>query len=119
MLKRKGARDFTRDPVVRRFLTLIAPLPLMKNIKEIYLFGSRCRDDWSPDSDYDILLVVSRKERKFIGRLYDAVMDVLLETGRLISLKVFTVSEFQRLKAIPTPFIQNVIREGVRLEARS
>jgi predicted nucleotidyltransferase len=116
MLKREGARDLHRDPVVKRFLVLISPL--MENIKEIYLFGSRCRDDWSPDSDYDVLLVVSRKERRWMSRLYDAVMDVLLDTGRLISLKVFTLSEFQRLKAIPTPFIHQVMKEGIRLEAR-
>ena len=104
------------DAIVERFLYLI--LPLGESIKEVYLFGSRCRDDWRPDSDYDFLIVVERKDREFISRLYDAVMDILLDTGRLISLKIFTSFEFNRLKSIPTPFIHNVIKEGIKLGPR-
>jgi hypothetical protein len=50
-----------------------------------------------------------------ISDLYDAVMEILLKTGRLISLKIFSVSEFDRLKSIPTPFMYNVVSEGIRL----
>lgn len=103
------------DTIIERFLSMISPLG--ENIKEIYLFGSRCRDDWRPDSDYDILIVVDRKDREFTSKLYDAVMDILLDTGRLISLKIFTASEFNRLKSIPTPFMYIVTKEGIRLGA--
>jgi predicted nucleotidyltransferase len=110
-----------KDPVIRRFLMLISRSkkngsPLSK-IKEIYLFGSRCRDDWRPDSDYDILIILKQRDRGLKSRLYDIVMDILLDTGRLISLKIFTESEFNRLKLIPTPFIENVLKEGIRLGA--
>lgn len=50
-----------------------------------------------------------------IDNFYNAVIDILLSTGRLISLKIFTASEFDRLKSIPTPFIQNVTTGGIRL----
>lgn len=63
------------DTIIEKFLEMLSPLK--ENIKEIYLFGSRCRDDWRPDSDYDILIVVGRKDREIISRLYDAVMDIL------------------------------------------
>lgn len=101
------------DEIIKKFLELI--LPFEKQIKEIYLFGSRCRDDWRPDSDYDILIVLETKDRVVIDGLYDAVMDVLLATGKLISLKIFTISEFNRLKSIPTPFMDNVITKGKKL----
>lgn len=101
------------DDVVERFLFTISPL--QKDIREMFLFGSRSRDDWRPDSDYDILIVVDKKNRDVISRLYDAVMDILLDTGRLISLKIFTTSEFNRLREIPTPFMSNIIKEGIRL----
>ncbi len=101
------------DGITERFMDLLKPLK--GNIKEVYLFGSRCRDDWRPDSDYDFLIIVDKKERDVISRLYDAVMDILLDTGRLISLKVFSLSEFNRLKSIPSPFICNVLNDGVRL----
>lgn len=101
------------DAIIERFLSSV--LPFGTTIKEIYLFGSRCRSDWRPDSDYDILIVVDRKDRDLISKLYDVVMDILLDTGRLISLKIFNASEFNRLKSIPTPFMNNVIKEGIRL----
>lgn len=81
----------------------------------MYLFGSRCRDDWRPDSDYDILIVLRKKNRAVVSRLYDAVIDILLERGRLISLKIFLSSEFNRLKSIPTPFMRNIMEEGIKI----
>jgi predicted nucleotidyltransferase len=101
------------DEVVNKFLDIIRPD--MKQIKDMYLFGSRCRDDWRPDSDYDILIVIEKKDRLLKDNIYNAVIDILLSTGRLISLKIFTVSEFERLRSIPTPFIENVTTEGIRL----
>ena len=101
------------DPVIKRFLFVISPL--MEKIKVLYLFGSRCRDEWRPDSDYDILIVLEKKDKELISMLYDIVMDILLDTGRLISLKIFTEDEFNRLRSIPTPFMENVLKEGIRL----
>lgn len=40
-------------------------------------------------------------------------MDVLLNHGRLVSLKIFEQQEFDRLQALQTPFMRRVAREGV------
>jgi predicted nucleotidyltransferase len=101
------------DIVMDFFLEIIRPF--MDDIEEMYLFGSRCRNDWRPDSDYDILIVLERKNRAVIDKLYDAVMDTLLSTGRLISLKIFQSEEFNRLKTIPTPFMSNILQEGIKI----
>ncbi len=101
------------DKIVNQFLELIHPC--IEDIEEIYLFGSRCRDDWRPDSDYDLLIVLKIKDRVIIDKLYDAVMEILLSTTKLISLKIFTSSEFNRLKSIPTPFMSNVTTKGIKL----
>ena len=89
---------------------------LKARIRTVTLFGSRARGDDRPDSDYDLLLVVADDftlaEK---SRLYDAVMDILLETGRLVSLKIFKEKEFERLRRLETPFITNVLREGIRV----
>lgn len=102
-----------QDALVEKFLSLISPV--QTEIQEMYLFGSRCRDDWRPDSDYDILIVVDKKNRNLVSRLYDAVVDILIETGKLFSLKIFTTSEFNRLRSIPTPFMKRVLAEGIQL----
>lgn len=101
------------DFIVNKFLSLTSPIK--EQIKEIYLFGSRCRHNWRPDSDYDILVVLIKKDKELISKLYDAAIDILLETGKLVSLKIFTYAEFNRLKSIPTPFMENVLTEGIKI----
>jgi uncharacterized protein len=106
-------KQLYRDFVIKSFLSMLTPL--MENIEELYLFGSRCREDWRPDSDYDILIVVKKKDKELVSRFYDAVIDILLDTGKLISLKIFTIFEFNRLRSIPTPFMRHIITEGIKL----
>jgi predicted nucleotidyltransferase len=95
---------------------------LAKFLKEIrtagarfVLFGSRVRDDWRPDSDYDILVVLPRKDREVKSRLCDTVVDVLCEAGCLVSLKAIDQATYDLLGAIPTPIMANVTREGIAI----
>ncbi len=102
------------DTVIQRFLEKIGPVK--KKIEAAYLFGSRARGTERPDSDYDLLLVVgqdfSLSEK---DALYEQVMDILLETGRLVSLKIFKQGEFQRLRDLNTPFLSRVLEEGIKV----
>ena len=84
-------------------------------IRAVYLFGSRARGDDRPDSDYDLLIVTDRKDSLLKDRVYDVATDVSLQTRQDLSLKFFSAEEFERLKAIPSRFIQQVITEGVKL----
>jgi predicted nucleotidyltransferase len=101
------------DEIINKFLDGISSV--REEVKVMYLFGSRSRDDWKPDSDYDILIVLEKKDRAVISSLYDAVIDILISSGKLISLKIFTESEYNRLRSIPTPFMSNVLKEGIRI----
>jgi len=101
------------DSVVSMFLEKTAGL--RDRIRALRLFGSRARDDWRPDSDYDILVVVDKRDRALVDQLYDAVLDVLFETNHLVSLKIFTEEQYRRLAAIPTPFMARVAAEGLSL----
>lgn len=104
----------TNDPILTRFLERIRRLSA--KIHTVYLFGSRARGTERPDSDYDVLLVVadnfSLAEK---DRLYDVVMEVLLDTGRLLSLKIFKEVAFRRLMDMGTPFMRHIAEEGVRI----
>jgi predicted nucleotidyltransferase len=99
------------DATLRSFLDRIASV--RSEITRVVLFGSRARGDARPDSDYDLLLVVPRKTALMREVLYDAVLDTLLDTGRLISLKIFRESEFARLNELRTPFMMRVQQEGI------
>ena len=87
-----------------------------KKIVSISLFGSRARGDARKDSDYDLLVLVRPNfSRKDTDRLYHAVMNVLISTGNVLSLKIFTMREYTRLLRMKTPFIQNISREAVAI----
>jgi predicted nucleotidyltransferase len=101
------------DAAVKMFLEKVRAY--RDEVTALYLFGSRARGDWRPDSDFDILVIVPERKQELVDRLYDAVLDVNMETGSLISLKIFTREERDRLASIPTPFFANVAAEGVRL----
>lgn len=83
--------------------------------ERLYLFGSRATGRDRPDSDYDVLVVVPRRTAALLDSLYKAAFDQLLAEGRLISLKVFTQKEFDRLVELQTPFMSRVLKEGKRL----
>jgi predicted nucleotidyltransferase len=100
-----------KDEIIDRFLKQIESFK--SEIKKVYLFGSRARGDEKPYSDYDLLLVVKERRPPMIDKLYDAVLDILLETGKVLSLKIFKEEEFEKLASIPTPFMSKVLKEGI------
>ncbi len=103
------------DEIVEKFVKGIEEAGLKKGIEKMYLFGSRARGDERPDSDYDFLIVTSHPSREFRNMLYDIVIDIFLETGRDISLKIYKTHEFQRLRRMRTPFMENVLTEGIKI----
>ncbi len=81
-----------------------------------YLFGSRARGDFRPDSDWDILilvdaiLVTNEIEDKFREDLY----DIELESGQIISSFVYS-KDYWKNTLIYSPLYKNVNSEGIML----
>ena len=101
-----------KSKALDKFLNLAKSLK--GKVQSVYLFGSRARGQERPDSDYDLLLIVSEHfTLADKDTLYDYVMDVLLETGHVLSLKIFKEKEFERLVQLHTPFTQNVLKERI------
>jgi predicted nucleotidyltransferase len=105
--------SFVMDDVLSDFRARIAGV--RGQLKSVMLFGSRARGDHRTDSDYDVLIVTPKKDAALIDALYEAVMDVLLAHGRLISLKIYEEQEFERLLRLHAPFVEMVAREGFPL----
>ncbi|MFH0796591.1 MAG: nucleotidyltransferase domain-containing protein [Candidatus Omnitrophota bacterium] len=108
------------DAVLEKFLKGVKDSGLRRSIERIYLFGSRAKGTEKPNSDYDLLIVVrgnskTNKNKEFREKIYDVVVDTLLETGRDISLKIFRKKEFNRLCRMETPFMRSVLKEGIRI----
>lgn len=101
------------DTALDSFLRKIAGI--RGDVVELYLYGSRARGDHRPDSDYDVFVVVRERTRATIDALYDAVVDVVCETGSLVSLKIVTREQFRRSMAAGNPLVANVLHDGVPL----
>jgi len=99
-----------QDPVLKMFLE---GAKKFREVVSIYLFGSRARETFRPDSDYDLLIVT--EDKKIKDKLYDLAVNIFCETGADISLKIFKKEDFERLRFLSTPFIENVLKEGKRI----
>jgi predicted nucleotidyltransferase len=83
---------------------------------ELYLFGSVARNNYEPDSDIDILVLVPGKvdtslKEDIIDLAYDVELEFDVVFGIVVRSKEFWISE----KAAAMPFHQNVQREAVRI----
>lgn len=107
------------DTVIKNFILGLKKYNLESDIDKMYLFGSRAKGTERPDSDYDLLLVVNFDKTseviKFKDKVYNIVMDILLNTGHVVSLKVFKKYEFKRLCRMGTPFTKNILKEGIKI----
>ncbi len=101
--------DAVLDSFLRRITSVRA------EVVELYLYGSRSRGDHRPDSDYDVFVVLRERSRPTVDALYDAVVDVVCETGSLVSLKIVSQESFEKSMAAGNPFVANVLHDGVPL----
>ena len=82
-------------------------------IDSIILFGSVARGEAKEDSDIDVLIVVKKEDFKLRRALIGVAFDILLETGKDISVKVLSKNEFEDRRNFS--FLRNIISEGVKL----
>lgn len=86
---------------------------LGKNLVEVKLFGSKARGDARKDSDIDVLVIIATGDWRVRDVIYGIVTDILLEEEVDISPKVIDKKNYARLLKIRTPFIKNIIRDGI------
>jgi predicted nucleotidyltransferase len=84
-------------------------------IEKIILFGSVARGDCTEESDVDVLVNWNGKTLEGWDCLEEIATDVLIEHGVLISLKIITPRDYDTMKELRMPFIENIEQEGVIL----
>ncbi len=99
-------------------LTLCSALSskLSNNLVHLYLFGSRARGDFEPDSDIDLLVVLRRldAESRWLVRAtaadYSLLYDVLFNTH------LYELTDWQDMATRQDTLWRHVRRDGVLLE---
>lgn len=83
---------------------------------EVVLFGSHARGDATPDSDWDVLILVNQQplSRKIEKEYREELFDVELEVGEAISTLVLSKQDWRERYSV-TPLYQNIINEGILL----
>jgi uncharacterized protein len=81
-----------------------------------YLFGSRARGDFRPDSDWDILILVDANQvtNEIEDNFRDDLYDIELESGQIISTFIYP-KDYWKTTLIYSPLYKNVSREGILL----
>ncbi|HUW63841.1 MAG TPA: nucleotidyltransferase domain-containing protein [Spirochaetia bacterium] len=90
---------------------------LIRKVEEnatVILYGSRARGDESPESDYDLLVLLDgpvnlRRENSIRFQIF----DFQLETEHVISVSAFNLQDWESPLYKAMPFWQNVDIDGV------
>ena len=84
-------------------------------LKRAVLFGSRAKGTALPGSDYDIVVVLARRDRNTMEQIYDDALEVLLQNGVDLSVKVYAEADFHRKMKLGTPFMAEIQQTGIDL----
>lgn len=82
-------------------------------LREIILFGSQARGDATVASDYDIIVIVNRKDRQIREMVTDTGVDMMDEYEALFAALIYDEQEWRHAQAFPLSW--NVRREGIVL----
>ena len=90
-----------------------AAIPLQ--LHRLIVFGSRARGDAAPDSDLDVVALVDARAPDLERRLDDIAYAVMWDHDfrPIISLKVFSESQFETAAQKGFSFYRHVMLEGV------
>jgi predicted nucleotidyltransferase len=108
-MSRSVAHDQILSEIVSRLKTAFHP-------ERIYLFGSRARGEAGPESDYDLLLVVSTSALPRYKR-DQAAFRALSGLGVSKDVLVLTRDEFDRQRQARASLPATVEQEGILLYA--
>jgi uncharacterized protein len=81
-----------------------------------FLFGSRARGDFRPDSDWDILILVDSKQvtNEIEDKFRDGLFDIEIDSGQIISAFIYP-KDYWKSTLLYSPLYKKVNKEGIQL----
>ncbi len=113
----RAPAELAADPLVR--LLVDDYLPRIRRSRgpvDVWLFGSRVRDDWMEESDLDVILVSERFAEAWPERIAALIREIRLVDP--IQFFCYTPDEFGR-KRLELGFLREAMTEAVPVRAAS
>jgi uncharacterized protein len=82
-------------------------------VRVVRVYGSRARENHSPDSDLDVFLVLERSDIDIERCIEDIAWEVGFAADRIITTVEVTVEQLEDSPLRVSPFYRNVMAEGV------
>ncbi len=108
----KGVKKNIPDPILKQ-LSETLKKEIGENSKDIILFGSRARKDFSPKFDYDVIVLVDRESKELVGKIFNLSCEIGWEHNVVITVFVHEQSYYERKKY--EPLFMNIRKEGVHV----
>ena len=88
---------------------------LLPKGSHLLLYGSRARGDNSPESDWDLLVLLNRPqhENADFANISYPIMELGFDLGQYFSVHTYSQQEWQQMSF--TPFVKNVEHDKVVL----
>jgi len=86
---------------------------LSNHLKNMYLYGSRARGDYTERSDYDFMIVVDKRDKNIVDIITDETVNMLNDYSELVSAIIYEEKEWEFKKYIPLG--RNILKEGIAL----
>lgn len=110
-IQNKAKKDLV-DKLSQEFANSVRK-KLGKHVKEIILFGSRARGDFTEGSDYDFLIVLDQRRKAYEKILLEIGVDFLNKYNILIGDIIYDEKEWELRKKFPLGL--NIMKEGIEL----
>jgi len=86
-------------------------------ILSVRLFGSKARGDFEPDSDLDVMVLVSDDDWRLAQSISFLAADISLADDVLLSPKVVSLTRWDFLRQQDFAIARNIRRESIALDA--
>jgi len=99
--------------VIKRLINLVIPYK-----KEIIFFGSRARGEYTEESDFDILVIVQRKniDRKTLIGFQSQIKRLCAKSGLDADIIVRDRSYTDEMKNFPGNIIHSAVQTGIHIQ---
>jgi predicted nucleotidyltransferase len=82
-------------------------------VRMVIAYGSRVRGDFREDSDLDVFVLVSEKDRRLRDRIIDVFYEYEMKSEIPFSVTILSEHEFAVNESMGSPFIKSLREEGV------